>query len=64
MVTLEDLSNIIDNNVLHELYQARELALADITKNDGRHLKKLQDKEQEDYGALISEINNIEGVSR
>jgi len=64
MVTLNDLSNIIDNNVLHELYLARDLRLADITENDKRNLKELQDKEKKDYEVLISTIKSFEGMSK
>lgn len=63
MVTIKDLSNIIDNNVLHELYTARDLTLADVTENDQKNLKELSEKEQKEYKELISLIKNIPTLS-
>ena len=62
MVTLNDLSNIIDNNVLHELYLARDLTLADITENDKMNLKEIQDKEKRDYETLVSAITDMREI--
>lgn len=63
MVTINDLSTIIDNDVLHELYTARDLTLADVTENDTRNLKALSEKEQREYKDLILTIKDIPNVS-
>ena len=59
MVTIEDLSNIIENDVLHELYMARDLTLADITEKDKNNLEELNKKVQSEYQELLNIFGNI-----
>ena len=63
MVTINDLSNIIDTDVLHELYTARDLTLSEMTEEDKRNIKKLNSKEKIEYENLLSIIKNIPNVS-
>ena len=63
MVTIEDLTSIIDNNVLHELYTARDLTLSDVTEKDKENLEKLYEKEKVEHKELLSIIKNVPGIS-
>lgn len=63
MVTVEDLSSIIENDVLHELYTARDLTLADLTESDKKNLEELNKKEQAEYKNLLDILKNISEIS-
>ena len=63
IVTLKDLSNIVTNDVLHELYMARDLTLSDITDEDKKNLELLYKKEKQEHNELLSIIKKIPNVS-
>jgi len=63
MVTINDLSSIIDNDVLHELYTARDLTLSDVTEEDKKNLEKLYEKEKVEHKQLLSTIKSIPNIS-
>ena len=63
IVTLKDLSNVINNDVLHELYMARDLTLSDVTNEDKKNLELLYKKEKQEHNELLSTIKKIPNMS-
>lgn len=59
MITMEDLCSVINNNVLHDLFQGREDVLQHLSQEDKRNIELLYEKRKETRKKLTNSLDNI-----
>ena len=59
MVTIEDLSNVINNDVLHDLFiQRNEEVISHVSKEDAKNLELLYAKQKQSRQILSDSLSN------
>ncbi|MDR0978898.1 MAG: hypothetical protein LBL91_03035 [Lachnospiraceae bacterium] len=59
MVTIKDLSSVIDNNVLQDLFIQRNEIISNVSLEDKKNLKTLHDNQKQTLKQLTISLDNL-----